>query len=49
MVTLALATVTGVKWVLALLVLDDLMDLVDPEPWRPRHRGGCCWALGCCS
>jgi amino acid adenylation domain-containing protein len=35
LVQLSLATVTGVKWVLALLVLDDLMDLVDPEPWAP--------------
>ncbi|TCO50859.1 Pls/PosA family non-ribosomal peptide synthetase [Actinocrispum wychmicini] len=35
LVHLVLATLTGVKWVLALLLLDNLMALIDPEPWTP--------------
>lgn len=35
-VQFVLFTVTGVKWVLALMILNDLIDLVDPDPWAPE-------------
>nr|WP_042194247.1 Pls/PosA family non-ribosomal peptide synthetase [Kibdelosporangium sp. MJ126-NF4]CEL21186.1 putative non-ribosomal peptide synthetase [Kibdelosporangium sp. MJ126-NF4]CTQ96248.1 putative non-ribosomal peptide synthetase [Kibdelosporangium sp. MJ126-NF4] len=35
-VQFVLFTVTGAKWVLALVILNDLIDLVDPDPWAPQ-------------
>lgn len=35
-VQFVLFTVTGVKWVLALMILNDLLDLVDPDPFAPE-------------
>ncbi|WP_083471642.1 Pls/PosA family non-ribosomal peptide synthetase [Kibdelosporangium phytohabitans] len=35
-VQFVLFTLTGAKWVLALVILNDLVDLIDPDPLAPR-------------